>query len=200
MSLPAESYLFVSTLSVPSQECIKLFQQNRINIDIIRLDSEESRETAKSGQKFFIDSVPSLILIYPNGNLQLLKGAIKIAQWIRYILSLRAPPQQPPPVIESIQPSSSSTTYPYTIPVSQTNTLQAPLEFSLPADKSKIDHKPPKKKKNVHINEEQNETIFIGSPDEPVVSLIVPSKNDGNSKISDIAKKMAEERKQQLGF
>jgi hypothetical protein len=66
---------------------------------VLRLDTEEDRARAAKGKYFQITAVPTLAVIYADGNAQLFLGAEKVLQWMAETVSkMRQPaeaPQQP---------------------------------------------------------------------------------------------------------
>ena len=64
----------------------------RTKVDIVRLDTVQMRKVAENGKFFQITSVPTLVLVYGDGNLQLFLGAPKIVEWF----NLMSRPQRPP--------------------------------------------------------------------------------------------------------
>ena len=56
--------------------------QNKLPIQFVRLDTEESRHVASTGKFFQITSVPTMAVFYEDGNTQLFTGTQKIIQWL----------------------------------------------------------------------------------------------------------------------
>jgi hypothetical protein len=104
----AKLLLFVSTSSKSSIECVGFLQQNRIpDVSIIRLDTEEAREQAASGSMFQITVVPSLVVLFEDGNLQMFVGLPKIISWFKKMMqSASNPPRNTRP--KNGKPKSSN--------------------------------------------------------------------------------------------
>lgn len=99
--------LFIST--VPEARQCKalmsyLYSRKFINelhgiLQIIRLDTEEARNRARSGKYFSITVVPSLVVILENGVTKIYNGSDKISMFVELMLS-------PPPQPEILPPST----------------------------------------------------------------------------------------------
>lgn len=85
----SELTLFVASNSPECIPCIKIADSFsaavRRNVNIVRLDTIEMRKVAANGKFFQITSVPTLVLFYEDGNLQLFLGAPKIIDWFNKI-------------------------------------------------------------------------------------------------------------------
>ena len=86
----SEIILFVASNSKASVPCIQFVSKNRIPIQIVRLDTEQARDTAANGKFFQVTSVPTLTTFYEDGNVQLFTGAQKIIQWLTAMLKSKA--------------------------------------------------------------------------------------------------------------
>jgi hypothetical protein len=64
---------------------------------IVRLDTEEDRQRAKSGAYFQINEVPTLLVIYSDSNIELFTGTRKILTWMSNIVnsSKKSQPKNP---------------------------------------------------------------------------------------------------------
>lgn len=104
----AKLLLFVSTSSNSSIECVGFLQQNRIpDVSIIRLDTEEARDQAANGSMFQITVVPSLVVLFEDGNLQMFVGLPKIISWFKKMIQNASnPPRTARP--KSSKPKSSN--------------------------------------------------------------------------------------------
>lgn len=78
----SEAILFVATNSKSCVSCLNFVVQNRVPIQIVRLDTQEMRSIAANGKYFQINSVPTMVIVYQDGNTQLFLGAPKILQWL----------------------------------------------------------------------------------------------------------------------
>lgn len=108
----SEIILFIATNSRACVGCINFIGQNRLPVQIVRLDTQDARDEAASGKFFQITVVPSMVVNYTDGNTQLFLGTEKIIQWLTAIIKSVSPSresgqnyQRPYPVRD--QPSSS---------------------------------------------------------------------------------------------
>ena len=70
--------LFVSNFSEHCKVPLLFIAQNRLQVQIVRLDTTEARHAAANGKHFQIKNVPSLVVNYIDGNMQLYIGNDKI--------------------------------------------------------------------------------------------------------------------------
>lgn len=82
--------LFCTSNSIPSLQTIKYIQSQNLPAQYVRLDTKEARKLAENGKYFKIQYVPTLLVLYDDGNLQLFEGKPKILQFFHsYIQSKR---------------------------------------------------------------------------------------------------------------
>lgn len=81
--------LFISTTSQKSMICHQAAQKYNIPLEIVRLDTIEAREKIKNGEYIRISSVPSLVIIYSDGDVEALIYLEKILQWFDYYNKLK---------------------------------------------------------------------------------------------------------------
>lgn len=199
MSLPFEAYLFVSSSSKACAALAPVVSSSLVPLKIIRLDSKDVREVAMSGKFFSIDSVPSLVIVHTDGNVQLLKGATKASQWVSAMNARLTPP--PPPVESKIEHFGADgaiggkalrspfenkvkdhramkPSFPIQVPPGlEEEETDTPIAVSAPYGTmdEPFDVAPPKKvkrkgkKKGVVINEDMNTTKTFSSDIEPEV-------------------------------
>lgn len=79
----SEMILFVSSLSYHCRAPVNYILQNQLPIKIVRLDSASIRQKCIAGRKISIRDVPSLIVIYEDGDLKMFLSEPKIVAWIR---------------------------------------------------------------------------------------------------------------------
>lgn len=89
-----QAVLFVSSASKFCQEPLRYAKGSQLPIDIVRLDTKKARERAQRGKYVQINVVPSLMVIFTDGNLQLFTGSEKIVKWIKQAVEFTS---QPPP-------------------------------------------------------------------------------------------------------
>lgn len=91
-----EFVLFCSSESKKSIQCLTFIASHPHvgkMLKIVRLDTDEDRSAAKNGNTFSITHVPTLVVTYPDGNLQLFQGLPKVGAWLQ---KLSQGPQQAP--------------------------------------------------------------------------------------------------------
>ena len=81
----SEIYLFCSTTSPACKPCFAYIREQPLlarEIQMIRLDTKSQREQAKQGDKFQIRVVPTLMVIYNDGDTSLYQGQQKVISWL----------------------------------------------------------------------------------------------------------------------
>lgn len=203
----SEVVLFVSSASRPSMNTLGFAQRSGLPIDVVRLDSAKSRQAAANGKYFQIRSVPTLVVGYSDGNLQLFVGAPKITQWLSMITT--GPQSQPEPSnFEEPPPNKESRSRregpaenevykepkrtPVIEPVEEDIIEEQPVE----EEPKRRRVKPKKKAPPVNFEEEELQ-------EEPANESRSEVSNSSRSKMSDIvnmARQLEEERKASLGY
>ena len=80
----SEIYLFCSTTSEACKPCFAFIKDHPLlveEIQIIRLDTKKVRDKVKRGVKFQIQTVPTLMVIYHDGDTSLYQGQQKVLTW-----------------------------------------------------------------------------------------------------------------------
>ena len=90
----SEVLLFIATNSRACMGCMEFIDRHRLPVKIIRLDSEEARTIAAGGTFFQITVVPTMVVIYNDGNTQLFIGTPKIIQWLTMMISRQESPER----------------------------------------------------------------------------------------------------------
>lgn len=83
--------LFVSSFSANCAPCVNFVQQHSMPVNIVKLDNAAVRQRVRNGRYFQITNVPTLLVTYTDGNLQLFQGKDKILEWFNNIVAARAP-------------------------------------------------------------------------------------------------------------
>ena len=81
----SEIYLFCSTTSPACKPCFAVIKDHPLlvqEIQIIRLDTKKHREKAQRGTQFQIRVVPTLMVIYDDGDTSLYQGQKKVITWL----------------------------------------------------------------------------------------------------------------------
>ncbi len=92
-----EVILFCSSVSQACIPVIQVIQQYQLPVKIVRLDSAASRQAAQNGPYFQIKVVPTLVVTYRDGNLQLFVGQPKTLEWLKMAGAPSTPGSQGPP-------------------------------------------------------------------------------------------------------
>lgn len=85
----SEATLFVSTTSNASIQTLNFIKKTKLPFQIVRLDSVEARQHAANGKHFQIVSVPTMVILYEDGNTQLFLGLPKITQWLTAMMKTK---------------------------------------------------------------------------------------------------------------
>ena len=141
----SEIYLFCSTTSPACKPCFAFIKEHPLlvqEIQILRLDTKSQREKAKRGEKFQIRIVPTLMVIYNDGDTSLYQGQRKVISWLFMRLktfeqaqAATTPPAYLPPQQEDIQrtprsfPAATAETGLYSASPPKTLTSESEIEF-----------------------------------------------------------------------
>ena len=74
--------LFISKASKECMPCVNFIGQNSIPVSIVRLDTESSRLAAQTNKNFQITGVPTLLVVFDDGKVQLFTGRDSIIPWL----------------------------------------------------------------------------------------------------------------------
>lgn len=221
MASITEVILFVSTASKACDELFQFLQHNPVQLSIVRLDTQEDRQSALTGQYFQIKQVPTMVVVRDDGNLQLFVGCPNIMRWLSEALGRNKPPQPPP----QYQPSQYAP--PQYHPSQPPPSHHAPPDYEteeLPKHKPKPKSKkkkvtyeePPKRKKKSapppkrKTKGKRDDVLFVEEEEQPRRqpqptgfgvggnSNVDRKKTAGNN-IMEAAKRMEEERQAALG-
>lgn len=187
----ANVILFCSSTSPASAPCIHFIRQAKIPVQIVRLDTPELRKKAEQGELLQVRSVPNLVVVYQDGNLQQFVGQQKIMAWFQNMMKNS---QSPPPEEASLEPLEESEE-------------EEPVR---PRRKKKPKKKKRRKKASPVIEEEEMEIEFFDPQDEspPAPStqglLVGPQaaskKAPKMSSIYELSEQMKKQRSQTLGY
>lgn len=185
--------LFVCSNSNASIEPLKLVRYYNIPLQIVKLDTQKARNKAKKGKYFQINSVPSLVVIYQDGTLQMFIGKEKIVNWIQQLVSSK--------INEPTQDYNQNDEYQETRLEGYTKPKKSKKK------KNKRKHKKPKKLEYPSSEDEDEDDDFIivstYEEEQPIdnynsnLSIHQSSnKKDKMKDIKQIAEKMKREREQ----
>jgi len=173
-----------------------------MNVKVVRLDTKEARNRAMNGKNFQIKTVPALMILYEDGNMQLFVGREKIMYWLQQSIRPPSPVNKP-----EFAEESSEEEY---IPIKQHKKKASKKSESkgLYSGSSKKDKR--KKAEAVVESEEEEEIIFIDNEEEEskppppfTKGLITGAGSKAKSNMSSImkdAKQMERDRQNSLGY
>jgi hypothetical protein len=191
--------LFCSTTSQASIPCLKFIQQHRLPVKVVRLDTQELRDRASRGKYFQVVTVPNLVVLYNDNNLQQFVGRDKIIRWFTNIIQQN---NRPPHVAQPVFDEESS------------SEEEEPVRRRRKPKKKKVVPKPKKKYQKIRKESSSEEEGSSGDeievyeedetpPPPSTQGLIVGSnapKPSSGSSVFDVAKEMEKQRKQSLSF
>lgn len=96
--------LFYSKFSLECKDCVNFVTNAKLPVILIALDTKESRDYASNGTLIQIKKVPSMIVSYSDGNIQLYVGKQKITGWLLAITQRSTQTQPPPEPTTSVKP------------------------------------------------------------------------------------------------
>lgn len=185
--------LFFSKYSENSKPCLEYIIRNKLPVELIELDSDDSRKFA-SQCNIKIENVPSLVLILSNNDVSLYVGAPKILNWLRSFYE-RNQPQNTQQYQPQYQPQPLSRQLP------QSNIEVVARMMSDQSGRSRVYES--------SSEEEYKETpLDFGDDDETPYSPTIPTiglstlnvNKPSNTEIMETAKRMEKEREATLGM
>lgn len=75
--------LFTSTVSPMSKKCEQYIRENNLPVRFVRLDTKRDRMKAMKGTNVRIVGVPTLLVMYEDGNFQIFPGIEQTLNWIQ---------------------------------------------------------------------------------------------------------------------
>ncbi len=196
--------LFCSTTSQACVPCLQFVYKNKLQVQVVRLDTSESRNRASQGKYFQIHAVPTLVVIRSGGDLQLFVGQSKVGKWLQNMMV----PRRPKP-----QKKSTKVVYYSDSSGSEAEFIDPPAKGLYDKPRKMRKHKKSKrrKKKKKYIDSDEEEEIEIEFVDQPngrrpppptdglMLGSLATKKSSGPS-IFDLAKQMETQRKNSLGY
>jgi hypothetical protein len=208
MSAPAiqDVTVFISTSSRACRMCLEMFKRYRVPAQIVRLDTQEARDIAQSGEFFQITHVPTMVVTYEDGNTQLFMGAPKIESWVASMVRpQRAPEPEPEPDFE---PDSMTFTKVPKVKKAKKAEAKKIVIDDYESEEEEEAPPPPKAKssKKKKSKKSKKSVIVFEEPEEEEAPLFAPPKPLGSGKPSRMkdlyhkAKQMEEDMKNSLGY
>jgi hypothetical protein len=203
-----EVILFIHTDTANCVPCVRFVMEYKLPVKIVRLDDPYIREKARNGQYFSITMVPSMVVTYVDGNIQLFVGRDKILTWLNSVVlqaSQRSPetgPTNPPygnephPTAMKVysQPPKGANAYGTRQPPRVIDTTEEDEPEDIPTKKKKSPKKKKGNKKKVTFDPRRNREAPQGDdesagveyinkpPPLPTKGLIVGNENANSSK------------------
>jgi len=177
--------LFYSKFSPECKDCVNFVQQAKLPVALIALDTKESRDHALNGSLIQIKNVPSMIVSYDDGNVQLYVGKPKIMGWFAAITQHPAQKQNAP---------------------EPTQTTKIEKKEKVPKRKPKKSTKTQKKPKKHSEDDEGIELIFEEESQSPAPNnassklSTKPSNASPNAGVMSMANQLMAERNRQLNI
>lgn len=183
--------LFVSSMSQVCISPVQFIKQHNLPVRLVRLDTPGDRQAAQNGKYFQIHAVPTLLVTYSDGNIQLFAGQEKILLWLQQALASRQPSVISPPVGSTPPNPRHVTTLiedddSYEEPSSKTR-VSSKFDDQPPA-KGKKPRKKPRKKTNTEeqtLEPKKSGGLYGGKPrrsqkKSPPVQFTEDSEEDSN--------------------
>lgn len=170
-----ELILFIASNSRASAPTFSIVQRNRLPVDVVRLDTPESRQRAMRGKDFQVTDVPTLLVVHDNGSFEPISGANRVNFWLtETFLS----PKQEEPQPEILQEE--------------------------PIEEARVEEIEDEPKRSRVRPRKKDPPVDFESIDQPVEESIhdqpVKKVSSRMSDIANVAKRLEEERKASLGY
>lgn len=81
--------LFVSSTSQVCVPPVQFVRENKLPARLVRLDTVADRQAAAQGKYFQVHIVPTLLVTYDDGNIQLFAGQEKVLMWLQQAIQAR---------------------------------------------------------------------------------------------------------------
>lgn len=192
--------LFYSTVSPSSIPVVQFIQQYNIPIKLVRLDNSEFRTAVQKGKFFQITVVPTLLVVYTSGQVQLFAGQVKSLEWLKMTIS-QSTEKETELDTDFSEQSQDFERKPKKKPIRRKEVIKKGKK------KSKVQTPPSSSSEEEVIDylEEEAEQEFVQKPTSvgmglltgPDIAAKVQTPNPGQS-IKDLAKQMENERLQTL--
>jgi hypothetical protein len=172
MSTINNAILFVASYSKESGPCQDIIKHYNLPVNIIYLDTEEDRLRAENGKYFSITHVPTLVLEFVEGNIQLFIGSVKIIALIKSMVQPPGPSSRVPEPSSTIviDEDSDEDIIPEKIPKNKpTRALRAPVSSETGKNKHRdVVLRRSKKDKVIEpeYEPEDEQPVYVDEPEE----------------------------------
>jgi len=192
----ADVVLFYSKFSEASKPCVNIVVTMKLPIRMVPLDTEFERERAANGKIIQVRNVPSLVVSYTDGNVQMYVGSPKIIAWLESIFQKK--PNSPPKADHSTVDNTL---------LSEESSEEKPPKSKKSKEKSKKKSKKSKKSSNEDIGliepidlEFEDSNVPSRPPPPPTNGLLLGKNTKTSNNLMDMAKKMMADRDSTLGY
>lgn len=216
----ADVVLFISRFSRESAPCVQAITGSKLPIKIIPLDTASARDAALNGSTIQIRSVPSLLVEFDDGNIQLFVGRPKIMGWMKHTLQQQQPPQAGPAAdketsarrtkLEDFSSSSSSSEEEPSPPPRRKSRRRKPPSKASRSSSKKEKPKKRQPRPNVTSMEPTETPVELimeegprpGRPPQPSTSglMVGQSPKSSNKSLMTAAQQMMADRDSTLGY
>ena len=83
-----------SSVSEASLDTLKYLKSIQLPVNVVRLDNPRAREVAMNGPHFQVTEVPTLVVLFQEGNLKMFVGAPKVLKCLQMLHQQSSQPQQ----------------------------------------------------------------------------------------------------------
>ena len=213
MSTISEVTLFVASNSTPSIDCVKYVQSAHLPVMVVRLDTPQSRMMAANGPHFQVTEVPTLIVLFQEGNLKMFVGAEKVLRCLQMFNKFSQQESEPEPrhrvvehddtnLPEEEEPAEEIEYEPPPPPKKVTKVKAKAPKKKVIEERPKTKKSKAKKAKALKAATEELEIDFLTAEEEEPVQRYPPMPKNGktNKSVMEMAKEMEKQRERQLGY
>lgn len=176
-----EHHLCILLYSKHSSSCNKLLQAlsncpvdiyNLVGINNLCIDSEQIRKQILESKNIIINSVPSILLIYPDSKIDKLEGQT-VYNWIDNTVEKFLPPPPPPPPPPQLPPQ---------LPHQQPEKEHPPLQKDIYPKNEELSEEHKELLKQLQQKQiKQNTEISTLESEEPITKPVVGIRNDAGN-------------------
>jgi hypothetical protein len=188
----SDAILFVSSSSKACKPCMDFIAQTGFPVKIVRLDTTKARRQASQGSPHFqVVSVPTMIVTYDDGNLQMFVGGRKITDWIGTVIQSAKMSAQASFDMTGADVANSTDPTGFAggaDGIQKPRTSKSKIQFSYPGQKRNIAGPPPPQPPP--LNDESSgpvEFLDPNAPPEEEIEYMVPSdvSDDSHTEIQE---------------
>ena len=195
MSTINNAILFVSSYSIESGPCKDIIKHYNLPVNIIYLDTEEDRIRAENGKYFSITHVPTLVLEFIEGNIQLFIGSVKIMALIKSMVQPPGPSSRVPEPSSTIviDEDSDEDIIPEKMPKNKQKSKYKDVpRRNQPSRRSKKDVSREEASDPEDMELQSDETVYVDDPEEEHEDIFEEKKKSKKVPRSKKSKKLSE--------